>query len=183
MGALEYVPEPPSTGLFGGGNRGGGGGGGDGAAAAAAGRGGVIGMETGDEDADGDGDGDVSSELIEFHEWVGVVSCGCAGEILREETLQGSNKQRKQKTASEPPPEETRGGVGGDGGVGANLETHRWEGLLLPSHAERALDFCRDVVDAGGGTSTDSPPTVKAAAALTRHTHCFKGYGPLTTII
>ena len=115
-------------------------------------------METGDEDGDGDGEWDVSSELIEFHEWVGAVSCGCTGEILREETLQGSTKKHKQ-TASEPPPEETRGGVGGDGGVGgATLETHRWEGLLLPSHAERALDFCRGVVDAGAGGPLTPPP-------------------------
>jgi hypothetical protein len=150
VGALEYIPEPPCLGLFG--ECGGGAGAlsrmetddGDGDADGGDGDGdGGDGDGDGDGGGDGDGDGgdgDVSGELIDFHEWVGAVSCGCVGEVLREETKGGSKQQQQQQQQQKAAKPDDGGGA---------VEAHRWEGLLLPSHAGSALDFCRDAVDAG----------------------------------
>jgi len=92
--------------------------------------------EEGEEEEEGegeeDGQGDVADELIEFHEWVGAVSCGCVGR----EQCERQSKDAKNTSAKVIDHGDTGGGGGGGGGGSSSVEAHRWEGLLLPSHVE-----------------------------------------------
>jgi len=145
VGALDYVPALPSLGRSerhgGASNQ----------------------METDGGEGDGIGNGDedgvgvqgvdmVSHELIDFHEWVGAVSCGCVGRILREETRQTQNLStgsKGPKVHTECSEDSKRPQKSTTPETEA-MEAHKWEGLLLPSHAASALDFCRVAVDTGG---------------------------------
>lgn len=135
LGDLGDVPELPAAGLF---ERREGGA--------------PMRMDTDDGDGDGSEEGgerdadreDLSRRLFDFHEWIGSVTCGCIGSVLRKDTTKTrscgpeSCQQRLGKLVPVP-----------EGNGGGAVEVHRWEGLLLPSHASSALDFCREAVNSG----------------------------------